>query len=441
VAILWTYHRPYDDLIVLLPVVALVRSAAVAETRGQRLVAAVLAGALMLFSLERPQGRHWITHGLFNTDVDAIILMPNNLRLALWVAALAFLLHTAHRRAFPKPAGRTRARVDPPTAFASPPALAAGTRRWILVCVGAPALILVAAYAWLAIDRQTANLWPVIVHESGRYTLGQTILYFHHFLREIPTIVAMSLFVVAACGSTGSPQRVPRWLLVAPIAAVCLMAGAFAAASVELGVREAILNLNQLYTRDDLPAFGSHWRFHLHSTLWFGLAAPVVVRLGRALVGAPAPPAAASGISRAAWIFFWTVTVAYGLGTEPFIDPRYIGHQAREIFTHATITLPLGLGAIAFIRRAAGVSGDSGELAWPGLWRMLAVVAIPAYLALAMVMTDSMAEGQTSGGLSAMVGAHYFEHVLDYLLAVSLVAGLELYRLRVSSTSTVTPAL
>jgi hypothetical protein len=37
-----------------------------------------------------------------------------------------------------------------------------------------------------------------VVHESGVYTLGQTILYFNHFLLEIPKLVAMALFAAAS---------------------------------------------------------------------------------------------------------------------------------------------------------------------------------------------------------------------------------------------------
>jgi hypothetical protein len=301
-----------------------------------------------------------------------------------------------------------------------------------VLCLALPAAVLAGAYLWLAVDLGEPALWHVIVHESGRYTLGETVLYVRHFLREIPTVIAMALFIVASYGAArgaGRDASASRWLgwAIAGLAgATGLTVASMAAVAAEYGPREAVQNLIQLYTRDDLPAFGSHWRFHLLSTLWFGLAAPVTAWMGARLAGGP-PPARSSGtvIGRVAWLYFLGVTAVFGVGLEPVLDPRFIGHQAREILTHALTTLPVGLGVMAVVQRAAPVPAEDGGRGRPAVIQIAGLIAIPAYLGIAVVTADAMAAGQTDRGLSAMVAAHFFEHSLDYLLAALLVVGFQ----------------
>lgn len=49
-----------------------------------------------------------------------------------------------------------------------------------------PALLFLGAYLWLAFDHGTLWVFPAIVHESGDYSLLQTVLYFRHVIRELP---------------------------------------------------------------------------------------------------------------------------------------------------------------------------------------------------------------------------------------------------------------
>ena len=51
-----------------------------------------------------------------------------------------------------------------------------------------------------------AALWNVVIHESGRYTLGETVLYHSHFLREIAVDLSMALFILAAASGAGLPR-------------------------------------------------------------------------------------------------------------------------------------------------------------------------------------------------------------------------------------------
>ena len=295
-----------------------------------------------------------------------------------------------------------------------------------------PAAVLVACYAWLAVERGTAALWRVIVHESGRYTLGETVLYFAHFLREVPTDVAYALFVLGAGGAlahtsgterravpvAAARARVMGWAALS--GAILLVLGAVLVAARADGLASALRDLMQFRTRDDLVAYGSHWRFHWLSTIWFGAAVTVV-----AAVIARFTDGRAVGHSvrweRAAWGYVVVLTLVFGLSREVFADTRYVGHQAREILTHGPVTALVGIATVVAVRQWLGVDEQPGTRA-RGVWfRVGAMVVIPVYLGAVALTGDVMEAGQADHGLVAMVAAHYFEHTLDYLFTTLLV--------------------
>lgn len=304
-----------------------------------------------------------------------------------------------------------------------------------LLAIASALFVLVLAWAWLAVEHGTPDLWNVVVHESGRYTLGQTILYFRHFLREIPTLVAMALFAVAAFGTSPpdpTPKeggRVTRSLgIAAGAVAVAIAVLAFAIEARASGPQAALSNLLQYYTRDDVSAYGSHWRFHLLSTLWFAtavsLAAHVWSRTARAR-GA-VDTASRRPWQIAAWAWFLGLTLVFRPTLEPFTDPRFIGHQAREILTHGLVSLPLVAAVLALITGSHEASDRATAVDVKATLALTAAgfVAIPVFLAVATITGDAMSAGQTDGGFSAMVAAHFFEHLLDYVSAAGLCAGL-----------------
>lgn len=291
--------------------------------------------------------------------------------------------------------------------------------RW--VGFGLPAAILAASYVWLALDRGSVRLWDVPVHESGRYTLGQTILYFSHFLREVPTDIVYALFLLAAARAAlvAGPSEVRSrrlrtavWL--AGIVAAGLVAFALFRVAADQGWSAAWSDLFQMRTRDDLAAYGSHWRFHWLSTLWFGVAAALAVP--RALGVHPASLRS----SWPAWLVFAGLTVVFGLSADIFVDVRYAGHQAREIMTHGPITGLLAVGVLDVIRSrpAAGTRVVNRRVRWPAA---ALFVIIPLWLAAVTLAGDPLEAGQSEHGLAAMVAGHNFEHALDYALVLLLV--------------------
>jgi hypothetical protein len=308
-------------------------------------------------------------------------------------------------------------------------------RAALAVCFGVPAAVLAAAYAWLAADHGTVALWNVVVHESGRYTFGETVFYFSHFLREVPTAVVYAFFLLGISGGAAArrPPHTPGgrdvlWGGLALLLAAVLVAGAMLHASRVQGWASALQDLAQYRTRDDLSGYGTHWRYHWLSTLWFGFAASIVPAAARVIPGAP-PLRTHRFWKPAGWAAFLGLTAVFGLSADVFADVRYAGHQAREILTHAPVTLLLGIGVVIAASQsvigppASHAAGGRDGVA-PATWLQTAMVLlIPAWLAVLSVGGEVMEHGQTDLGLGAMVAAHYFEHTLDYLLVLLIVCG------------------
>jgi hypothetical protein len=292
-----------------------------------------------------------------------------------------------------------------------------------------PVAVLLASYLWLALNHGTLRLWNVVVHESGRYTLGETVLYFSHFLREVPIALAYALFLLSASENTtlgggGWGRRgfsLPRWVFL--LGAAVLVGVALLATSLGAGLGSALEDLLQYRTRDDLAGYGTHWRYHWLSTVWFGAIATVAPALTRRVRGLP-HLGVHRAWTRAAWVYFMGLTVIFGLSTDIFVDARYAGHQAREILTHGPVTLLLGLGML-LAWSSAGRTGSERRDPIGRATPLLVGVAllVPIHLAVVSLHGDVMAEGQSALGLSAMVAAHYFEHSLDYLLVFLLLLG------------------
>ena len=317
---------------------------------------------------------------------------------------------------------------------------AVSARLVIGVCFGIPLGIIAGSYMWLAFDHGTLLLWNVIVHESGRHTLGETVFYFSHFLRELPVDAAYAAFMATYFARRESRSAsMPEARRRRNVAAVGLLTGgtaaaivvaALAAATADQGFGHALQDLLQYRTRDDLSAYGSHWHYHWLSTIWYGGWAVLLIRFYEAVI---TPTEDDAGPHRPAivwwpWLYLAVLTLVFGISQDVFTDVRYAGHQAREIVTHGAMTALLSLGSLHVV---AGQRGRHAPLKPRALspipspdrtmWIVLLTVsAIPVYLAIVALSGDVMAAGQSDNGLAAMVGGHVLEHVLDYIFVVML---------------------
>lgn len=301
----------------------------------------------------------------------------------------------------------------------------------------------VLAIAWLAVCAQVGSAWPwsLIVHEDGRRTLLQTLLYVEHGLRELP------LDLVLAGAIAGSvlhyfPEPNParrawaHWYL---LAAVLCVVGIGGGALLVVGPEAAVENLAQAYTRTGAPpVVGAHWRYHLLSRLalmamvfaMVGMVSSRSDRDGRTS-GRPAP------LLLGVLGTFGLLTVGFGVTREPFVDTVSLGHQARELFTHTLVTVPLALAACLAcvsarieVRRPVARLGEL-EVAVPAALS----VALGAYLALGVMATDAVAEGQATS-ISALLFPHIFEHTLTYVLVGTAAPAMYLFAARPGTATT-----
>jgi hypothetical protein len=287
--------------------------------------------------------------------------------------------------------------------------------------------MLTMSIAYAAIAIHFGNWWPwlEIVHESGDKTLIDTILYFEHAARELPLDI---IFGVAIGGSVlwilprnRAPSKRFRSTL---ITTTFLVIAIIMLGTVSINGFTALSdNLLQMHTRPGEPLdFGSHWRYHLFSRLSL-----ILVSFGLpVLIVKPALASNQIDQKSARHVYFWclvlfiVLTSIFGLTAEPFTNPVYLGHQARELVTHGLVTLPLAWWACMVLNNGSGQpSPGKGPLALPLVSGILGLL-IALYVMVGALLTSAVSQGQTTN-LVLLVFPHFFEHFFSYLV-VPLVA-------------------
>jgi len=235
----------------------------------------------------------------------------------------------------------------------------------------------------------------VVVHEDGRRTLLDTIFYFDHAVGELPLDLLLSAAVAGAvlCAFPAAADR-----SLGKLAAVCLILDAIILA----GAKERALYLFQFHTRDDEPmVYGSHWHYHFLSQAALMLLPLifVLIRYNRVLV--------------AAWTLFAALTIVFGISSESFLNPRYLGHQTRELFTHTLVTIPLATAwIVGRTPRSAAGPQPGFKLNWKPF---LIFLLLSTYLAGGVLLTGARHQAQ-SADWTAVICAHFFEHTFSYLV-------------------------
>lgn len=112
VARFWTYHRQYDDLLIVLPMVALYRIArAGSRTRNRDVIAGVLLAATLAVLL-------W-PGGMFGLPIPLRVPFTS-LEAAVWLAGLGFLLVQARWAHAPRARGAMTSRAQRPAGLTDP---------------------------------------------------------------------------------------------------------------------------------------------------------------------------------------------------------------------------------------------------------------------------------------------------------------------------------
>ena len=186
------------------------------------------------------------------------------------------------------------------------------------------------------------------------------------------------------------------------------------------GGRAIVDNLSQLHTRAGAPlVWGAHWRYHLVERFAQIMLAFCVAGVSWICDGRP-DARQAPGRKRlfvATLVMFAGITLLFRPTMEPFREPTFLGHQARELFTHTLVTLPLALGVcFGLARRFACSRGvRSTESVAPIVLAGGLSVISGLFLLGGSLLTGAQARGQTSG-LAGLLFPHFAEHALGYLL-------------------------
>lgn len=301
--------------------------------------------------------------------------------------------------------------------------------------------IILLSYVVIAVHAGEPWLWHVVVHEDGRRSLLDTVLYYQHALRELPLDLLLGLMIGASAllvaGPDDGTKDARKLSVVLAVALLGVIAVIVLGALAEIGRRGVVDELLQKPTRDGAPLVtGAHWLYHLVSRFALLLAA-----LGFAGLLGLLSPARSGQMERVGLVIACGTLLLYLLLSAaftpdlqalraPFTEPRHLGHQAREVVTHGLVTLPIGLGTCLLLLSRSGArqrltwSGRGGRAGWiPAALALGALgIVLGAWLGYAALAADATSHGQASD-LTTLVFPHVFEHGFTYLV-VALTAAL-----------------
>ncbi len=308
-----------------------------------------------------------------------------------------------------------------------------GIERWFLVFL--PIAVLVGSYLAICLKMKSWWPWHTVVHEDGRRTLLQTVLYFDHAARELPldlllgSAVAGSMLLFYRPSTRMLPAVSSAFLAAMLTLLVAIIAVIVIGASMTVGNADMIDNLMQYHTRPGATlVWGAHWRYHVLERLALIFLSVALVGIHRVLSGlepvnAVRPGLLFIGVTLATYV---VASLIFGMTLEPFVDPQFLGHQARELVTHGSVTLPLSLAVCFLLSRRARTKGTQwGQRnhRWPIYLSGGCGVLLGGFVGLGAVMNKAHNLGQSSS-MTILICSHYFEHAFTYIVTPLTAAAL-----------------
>lgn len=333
-----------------------------------------------------------------------------------------------------------------------------GQKKAILlkICLFIPFILLLGAYIYMAFFYQRLWLFDTIVHENGKYTLLETILYFRHFSWEMPGKAVYCFFVVGAFFYYGNArsQRYGTCKVNVPsggAAISALIAFGIVAIAVFITIRkygfeETFIGLLQHRTSElRSPMVGSHWRNHFLSNIVLFSASVFFILVYRLkFCGGYWVKRRLSILFPIATGVFVAVTVYFGFTKDPFETASYLGHQLREIVgSDLPVTMLLAFSVLIYLESkyddgVKAVTFDKQKERQKGkllIGWLLPVFLIAGFLIERVLNLDISGEIATLGNtrnwsVLTIFAWHFYEHSLDYIFVVSLVSFLYLIILK-----------
>jgi hypothetical protein len=292
----------------------------------------------------------------------------------------------------------------------------------------------VLAIALLVICLRTGSFWPwsLVVHEDGVRTLTATILYYEHATRELPIDILLGVAIGGSVLFAYPPSSTgPRHVMPLALASAAVIAVIVVGATAMAGLPVMLDNLLQRYTRPGLPLiWGGHWRYHLASRLALILASLGLAGLIRLLTdrGQAGGGRAGLRVVGVVLVLYLALTILFAHSWSALLlvlrHPIPLGHQARELVTHALVTVPLGWAGCLLAVRGASLGPASGRVTAAVALALIAGVAgtlLAAYVGIAALLADAASHGQTSD-LAMLIFPHFFEHSFTYLVVPAVAA-------------------
>lgn len=285
---------------------------------------------------------------------------------------------------------------------------------------------LLLSYVYLVYLFQEFPLWKSVIHEQGIRNFWQTILFYEHVLREIPLDTIYALCIVGFARWYGIRPARPSLhrgrfniQVAAGVLAFILVAWALASTYFYLGAGAVRDNLFQWKIDDTTFGFGLHWHFHWLGMMAVFFATGGVVKIAQGLLGC------STSRDRSGLLFwlaaFLGLTVIFGFSWKSFNDPRFLGHQAREVVTFFPLAVLPALASLIVLERDWSSPDPKGLrvvplLTYLGLFIItMGVLLIPLW----GVSVIDYASRQDLG-LVYLFASHNFEHLPDYLYIIAL---------------------
>lgn len=280
-----------------------------------------------------------------------------------------------------------------------------------------PFIVLLIAIFGIGVTVGTFNFIHLPVHEDGVRTFAKSVFYFEHAAREMPLDILLALVIggSAAFGLHTNKKYSGRFYWVAAFAIILFI---LIGATVSSGSQELLENLFQNHTRPgEASLLGSHWYYHFLSR---SVLLIIAISFGFLLRGVSGKTEK-SGLSLVliAMSIFAAISIGFSfqktIFQAAFSDPIYLGHQARELFTHALVTVPLAFFSCALVSSEFASQKIRKNPLIAGFVLIIFASSIAAYIGTMASSGNAISMGQ-SGDIRVLLFPHFFEHSLGYLM-------------------------
>lgn len=279
------------------------------------------------------------------------------------------------------------------------------------------------AYLVLAQYHHTLLLMYRTVHESGAFTLIETIGYAPHALAHIPVHIVVALLFCGWYVRFGGPITLKGIdARLAAIICVSLIGVLFLVSFSHFGADSTYAYISQNKQSEARYVPGGSWLLHIPSMVTLIGVLPIYLSLFFWIWNIP------QASMRKSRMFFSSAAIFASIYSYIFIaplmsslyasisDPRYVAHSIREIATFPFTYFPIPLYLL--VRRSNGVVRTL-HIRAIFLTALVTCIVLAYQLTIALranVHTLSQQPSFTNGDslpTSYLLASHYFEHVTD----------------------------